>query len=94
MTTPALVVYLIIIVILIRKIAFLRWLNYPFIIFNLHFISLICLSAFSGGAVFWLIFFTGPVALLLMAGLFIMGLIKDLKFLRAAKEHKSKGPRL
>lgn len=65
MTTPALLVYLIITFKWIGRIRFLRWLNYPVIIFNISFISLICLSAFNGGTVFWLIFIMGPVSLLL-----------------------------
>lgn len=88
MTTPTLIVYVIFVFKWIRRIRFLRWLNYPVIIFNVNFISLICLSAFNGGTVFWLIFITGPVSLLLTGIFFTIGLIKDLKFLRAAKEQK------
>ncbi|WP_042202633.1 hypothetical protein [Paenibacillus camerounensis] len=88
MTTPALIVYLIIVFKWVKRIRFLRWLNYPVIIFVVNFISLICLSAFNGGTVFWLIFITGPVSLILTAVFFTIGLIKDLRFLRAAKEQQ------
>ncbi|WP_310832765.1 hypothetical protein [Paenibacillus pedocola] len=86
MTTPPLAVYILFCILSLKRIAYLRWLNYPLMIFNIHLFSLFCLSAFNGGTIFWFVLITGPITLMLMVVFLIIGLIKDLKYLRGKRD--------
>jgi hypothetical protein len=79
MTVPILTGYLIFLIKNMKKVTFLRCINYPLIIFNLYFLSFICFSVVTGGAIFWLMIFTFFIPLILIPFSFVAGLIKDLK---------------
>jgi len=56
-------------------------LNYPLIIFNVSFFSFVCLAE-NGGTIQWLMVFTAIIPAILLPVSFIMGLVKDIKYLK------------
>ncbi|WP_152619542.1 hypothetical protein [Cohnella kolymensis] len=77
---PVVISYIVLASIYIRKITFLRSLNYPFYIANIY-IGL-CLSIIvMGGAILWVMIPTIIIPLLALPVSFFTGLIKDIKYL-------------
>lgn len=87
LSIPVMVLYVIYIVVFIRKVTFLRSITYPLIIVNVYFGIFLCLIR-EGGAILWLMVLTIiiPIALVLLC--FIAGLVSDTRYCRRNKLKK------
>lgn len=79
LSTPIIIGYIVYAFMSIKKIIYLKSLNYPLLVFNVYFGSAICLLAL-GGAILWLMLLTFFIPVVFLPVSLIIGVVKDIKY--------------